>query len=69
MNSVKMSLDRMEKHIEILKEIRNVLDRDIAQKLKYNSASPEEIEEMKTRLLAMDKQIEKDSKSIGNRYE
>jgi hypothetical protein len=69
MNSVKMSLDRMEKHIEILKEIRNVLDRDIAQKLKYNSATPEEIDEMKTRLLAMDKQIEKESKSIGNRYE
>jgi hypothetical protein len=64
-----MSLDRMEKHIEILKEIRNVLDRDIAQKLKYNSATPEEIDEMKTRLLAMDKQIEKESKSIGNRYE
>ena len=64
-----MSLDKMEKHIEILKEIRNVLDRDIAEKLKYSSASQDEIDQMKTRLLAMDKQIEKESKSIGNRYE
>jgi hypothetical protein len=66
---MRMSLDKMEKHIEILKEIRNVLDRDIAEKLKYSSASQDEIDQMKTRLLAMDKQIEKESKSIGNRYE
>ena len=64
-----MSLDKMEKHIEILKEIRNVLDRDIAEKLKYSSASQDEINQMKARLLEMDKQIEKESKSIGNRYE
>jgi len=64
-----MSLDKMEKHIEILKEIRNVLDRDIAEKLKYSSASQDEIDQMKTRLLEMDKQIEQESKSIGNRYE
>jgi len=64
-----MSLDKMEKHIEILKEIRNVLDRDIAEKLKYSSASQDEIDQMKTRLVQMDKQIEQESKSIGNRYE
>jgi predicted nucleic acid-binding Zn-ribbon protein len=64
-----MSLDKMEKHIEILKEIRNVLDRDIAEKLKYSSASQDEIDQMKTRLAQMDKQIEQESKSIGNRYE
>jgi hypothetical protein len=66
---MRMSLDKMEKHIEILKEIRNVLDRDIAEKLKYSSASQDEIDQMKTRLLEMDKQIEQESKSIGNRYE
>jgi hypothetical protein len=64
-----MSLDKMEKHIEILKEIRNVLDRDIAEKLKYSSASQDEIDQMKARLLEMDRQIEQESKSIGNRYE
>jgi hypothetical protein len=64
-----MSLDKMEKHIEILKEIRNVLDRDIAEKLKYSSASQDEIDQMKTRLLEMDRQIEQESKSIGNKYE
>jgi predicted nucleic acid-binding Zn-ribbon protein len=66
---MRMSLDKMEKHIEILKEIRNVLDRDIAEKLKYSSASQDEIDQMKTRLAQMDKQIEQESKSIGNRYE
>jgi predicted nucleic acid-binding Zn-ribbon protein len=66
---MRMSLDKMEKHIEILKEIRNVLDRDIAEKLKYSSASQDEIDQMKTRLVQMDKQIEQESKSIGNRYE
>ena len=64
-----MSLDKMEKHIEILKEIRNVLDRDIAEKLKYSSASQDKIDQMKTRLAQMDKQIEQELKSIGNRYE
>jgi hypothetical protein len=64
-----MSLDKMEKHIEILKEIRNVLDRDIAEKLKYSSASQDEIDQMKARLLEMDRQIEQELKSIGNRYE
>lgn len=66
---MRMSLDKMEKHIEILKEIRNVLDRDIAEKLKYSSASQDEIDQMKARLLEMDRQIEQESKSIGNRYE
>jgi len=66
---MRMSLDKMEKHIEILKEIRNVLDRDIAEKLKYSSASQDEIDQMKARLLEMDRQIEQELKSIGNRYE
>lgn len=66
---MRMSLDKMEKHIEILKEIRNVLDRDIAEKLKYSSASQDKIDQMKTRLAQMDKQIEQELKSIGNRYE